>query len=196
MPSHPDVSPGSVASIDPEVRYRSPYSTREKIGRFLWAVVEKTVFRLSFPTWYGWRASLLRLFGARVGPQSQIRRTVHFECPWNFICGDHCAIGEHAIIYALGTITLGNRVSISQYSHLCAGTHDFQQKTLPLLRPPIVLKDDAWLGAEAFIGPGVTLHEGALLGARGSAFKDLDAWSMNAGNPARRIKDRPRIDLM
>lgn len=190
------MTPAQAPNSDPQARYRSPYSAREKVGRLVWALIEQTLFRFSFPTWYGYRAALLRLMGARIGPQSQIRRTVHFECPWNFTCGDHCAIGDRAIIYALGPISLGNSVSISQYSHLCAGTHDFHQKTLPLLRPPIVLKDNAWLGAEAFVGPGVTMHEGALLGARASAFKDLDAWTMYAGNPARRLKERPRIDRM
>lgn len=179
-----------------ELRYRSPYSTREKIARLLWSIVEKTLFRLTFPTWYRWRATLLRLFGARIGPRCQIRRTVHFECPWNFSCEDFCSIGDHAIIYALGPITLGRRVSIGQYCHLCAGTHDFNVVALTLLRPPIVLKDDTWLGADVFVGPYVTLHEGALLGARASAFKDLEPWSINVGNPARKIKDRPRIDLL
>ena len=181
---------------DPDIRYISPYTRREKIGRLLWAIAEKTIFRLSFPTWYGWRAAILRRFGAKVGPRCQIRRTAHFECPWNFSCGDHCAIGEHAIVYALGPITLGSRVTVGQYSHLCAGTHDFTKKSLPLVRPPVTLGDDVWLGAEAFVGPGITLREGALLGARGSAFKDLEPWTINVGSPARKIRDRPRIDLM
>jgi len=177
-------------------RYISPYSRSEKIKRLLWACVENTFFRWSFPTWYNYRAGLLRLLGAKIGRSSQIRRTVHFECPWNFTCGDHCAIGDRAIMYALGPITIHDRVSISQMSHLCAGTHDFKQKQLPLLRTPIVLKNDAWLGADAFVGPGVTMNEGALLGARGSAFKDLEGWTINVGNPARKVRDRPRIDLM
>lgn len=177
-------------------RYISPYSTGEKIKRLLWALTEQTLFRFSFTTWYGLRASLLRAFGARIGARSQIKRTAHFECPWNFSCGDQCAIGEHAIVYALGKITLGDRVCLSQYAHLCAGSHDLNHPTLPLLRPPITLKDDAWLLADSFVGPNVTLHEGAVLGARASAFRDLEPWSVNVGNPAKKIKDRPRIDQM
>jgi len=125
-----------------------------------------------------------------------IRRSVRFECPWNFSCGERCAIGNDAVIYALGPITLGHRVSISQFSHLCAGTHDFNDPLLSLVRPAIILKDDAWLGADAFVGPGVTLETGALLGARASAFSDLAAWTINVGNPARPVKARPRIDLI
>jgi len=181
---------------DPAERYLSPFTLREKIGRLLWSIAQGTLFRWSFPTWYAYRAALLRVFGARVGPRSMIRRTVRFECPWNFTCGDRCAIGGDAIIYALGPITLGNRVSISQYSHLCAGTHDFQDPVLPLLRPPITLHDDAWLGADSFVGPGVTMATGALLGARASAFSDLAPWTVHVGNPAKPVKPRPRIDLI
>lgn len=177
----------------PDGRYTSPYTRREKCGRLLWGLVEMTVFRYSFPTWYGFRNMLLRLFGATVGAKTGVKRTAHFECPWNFTCGESCAVGEYAIIYALGPITLGNRVSIGQYSHLCAGAHDMNHPALPLLRPPIVLEDDAWLMADAFVGPGVTMREGALLGARSSAFRDLDPWGVYVGTPARRIKDRPRV---
>lgn len=179
--------------IDDDARHVSPFSTREKIGRIVWAFVQATVFRLSFPTWYGWRNMLLRKFGASVHSSCRVRRTARFECPWNFTAGANCAIGEHVIVYALGPITLGRRVSVSQYSHLCAGTHDFSRFDMPLLRPSIVLKDDAWLGTDAFVGPGVTMHEGALLGARASAFTDLEAWSVNVGNPARKMRDRPRM---
>lgn len=177
----------------PDGRYRSPYTTKEKIRRLLWGLVEMTIFRYSFTTWYGFRNSLLRLFGAKVGARTGIKRTVHFECPWNFTCGESCALGEHAIVYALGPITLGDRVSVGQYSHLCAGAHDMNHPSLPLLRPPIVLEDDAWLMADAFVGPGVTMRQGALLGARSSAFRDLEPWGVYVGTPARRIKDRPRV---
>lgn len=183
----------SSPAIDDDARHVSPYSTAEKIGRMLWALVQASLFRFSFPTWYRWRVWLLRLFGARVDASCRIRRTARFECPWNFGAGPNCAVGDFAIVYALGPITLGRRVSISQYSHLCAGSHDFSRFDLPLVRPPITLEDDAWLGADSFVGPGVTMREGALLGARASAFSDLEPWSINIGNPARKVRERPRM---
>lgn len=179
--------------ITDDARHVSPFTMREKIGRLLWAFVQGTFFRFSFPTWYRWRIVMLRAFGARIDWSSRIRRTAKFECPWNVTIGPNCAIGDHVIVYALGPITLGRRVSVSQYTHLCAGSHDFTRRDLPLIRPPIILKDDAWLGADAFVGPGVTMHEGALLGARGSAFTDLAPWTMHGGNPARAIKPRPAM---
>jgi putative colanic acid biosynthesis acetyltransferase WcaF len=193
-----EVAPIELASperrelTDDEARHRSPYATREKVARLVWAFVQRTFFRSSFPTWYRYRNVILRVFGARIHPTCRIRRSARFECPWNFTAGRHCSVGDHAIIYSLGKITLGDRVSITQYSHLCAGTHDFSKCDLPLIRAPITIEDDAWLGADSFVGPRTTLHEGALLGARASAFKDLDAWTVYGGNPARPIRPRPR----
>ncbi len=174
-----------------ELRHRSPFTVRENVARLMWSMVQGTIFRFSFPTWYRYRVFLLRLFRAKIDPTCRIKRTVRFDCPWNVTAGRNCALGDHVIVYALGPITLGRRVTVSQYSHLCAGSHDFTHRYLPLIKPPITLENDVWLGADAFVGPGVTVHEGALLGARGSAFKDLDAWTIYGGSPARRIRERP-----
>jgi putative colanic acid biosynthesis acetyltransferase WcaF len=173
-----------------DARHVSPYSIRENVMRLLWAIVQATFFRFSYTTSYRYRAWMLNLFGAEIHPTCHIRRTARFECPWNVTAGRNCAIGDFAIIYALGPITLGDRVSISQYAHLCAGSHDFRYADLPLLRPPIVIKDDAWLGADSFVGPSVIIHEGVIVGARASVFKDLAPWGVYAGNPARRLRDR------
>lgn len=174
-------------------RHTSPYSAREKVGRMLWAIVQGTVFRWSFPTWYAWRRFLLRGFAARVHPTVRVRRTVRIECPWNLTLDADAALGDHAIAYCLGPITIGARVSVSQYAHLCAGTHDYRKRTMPLLRPPIVVGADAWIAADAFVGPGVTVGEGAILGACGVALKDLEPWTIYTGNPARAVKARPPL---
>jgi len=177
-----------------DARHHSPYSTREKLKRLLWAVTQATLFRWSFHTMNGWRAMLLRMFGARVGKPCMIRRTVRIECPWNLSIGNNVAIGDRATLYALGPITLGDRVTISQHVHLCAGTHDFDQPNMPLIRPPITIEADAWIAADAFVGPGVSVHEGAILGARACAFSDLKAWTIYGGNPAKAIKPRRHGD--
>lgn len=175
-----------------EDRHRSPYSTREKVGRLLWAMVQATVFRLSFHTWYRWRSFLLRRFGATIHHTCAIRRTVKIECPWNLSMGANSSIGDEAIIYCLGPVTIGDRVTISQYAHVCAGTHDYTQPHLPLIRPPIMIEDDVWVAAEAFVGPNITIGAGAILGARACAFKNLKPWTIYGGNPAMAIKMRPQ----
>ncbi len=175
-------------------RHRSPYSLGEKVRRVLWSVAEATLFRLTWPTWYGYRGWLLRRFGAKVDRQARVRRTCRFVCPWNVTLGANTATGDGVIFYALGSITVGKRVTISQYAHLCAGTHDYRDpEAMPLIRAAITVHDDAWVAADAFVGPGVTVGAGALLGARGVACKDLEPWTIYAGNPAKAIKPRETL---
>ncbi len=170
----------------------SPYTMREKVGRVLWNYLGQKAFRCTFHNWYGLRNALLRLFGAKVGTPVRIRPTVLVEQPWNLAIGNNSSIGDRAIIYCLGPITIGEHVSISQGAHLCAGTHDYRKLDMPLLRPPIVVRDFAWIAADAFGGPNVEFGEGVLLGARACAMKNLDAWTIYAGNPAQPVKARPR----
>ncbi len=173
-----------------EDRHVSPYSFQEKVWRMLWAVTQAIFFRFSFRTCDGWRRFLLRSYGATIGDSCVIRRTVNIECPWNLTMGDNSCLGDGVIVYCLGKVTIGDRVSISQYAHICAGTHDYSQEDMPLLRPPITISDDVWLGADSFVGPNVIVGEGAILGARGVAMRDLDAKTIYAGNPATIIKKR------
>jgi len=182
------VAPGA----DEADRARSPYSTGAKLARLLWAVVQATLFRHSFHTWYGMRNALLRAFGARVHPTARFRRTVRVEIPWNLAVGAGSSVGDGAILYCLGPVTIGQRVTISQHAHLCAGSHDHTKPGMPLLRPPIAVEDDAWIAADAFVGPAVRVGEGAILSSRGCAMKDLDPWSIYMGNPAQFVRHRDR----
>lgn len=174
-------------------RHVSTWTTREKIGRTLWYWVQATLFRLSPRPMYRWRAWLLRVFGADIHPTARLRPTVQIEVPWHLTIGESSSVGDLAILYCLGTIRIGRNVTISQYAHLCAGTHDFTRRDMPLLRPPIVVEDEVWLAADVFVGPEVTIGAGCVVGARSSVFEDLPAWSICVGNPARRVKERPRL---
>ncbi|MFN0131725.1 MAG: putative colanic acid biosynthesis acetyltransferase [Phycisphaerales bacterium] len=168
----------------------SPWTFREKVGRALWIIVRGSLFRFSWHNWYGWRRFLLRCFGARIGTSVNVRPTTRIEIPWLLSVGDYCSLGDYAVVYNLGQITLGRRVTVSQYAQLCAGTHDYTKPELPLLRPPISIDDNAWIAACAFVGPGVRVGQGAILGACGVAFKNLAPWTIYAGNPAHAVKER------
>jgi putative colanic acid biosynthesis acetyltransferase WcaF len=123
---------------------------------------------------------VLRLFGARVGAQAHVYASARIAMPWNLELGDFSAVGEHALIYNLGSVRIGAHATVSYRAHLCAGTHDFRDPKLPLLRPPIDIRPGVWIGTEAFIGPGVTVGDGALVGAR----------AVVVGNPARVVGTR------
>lgn len=159
------------------------------VRRVLWGI-GKLFFRFSPRPCFGWRRWLLRLFGARVGRHVHIYNSARIYMPWNLIIGDWSAVGENALIYNLGTVTIGQAVTISYRAHVCAGTHDFTRNDLSLLKPPVHIQDKAWIGTEAFIGPGVCIGEGALIGARTVVVKDVEPWTVVVGNPARVIKKR------
>lgn len=166
------------------------WSLKQNLIRAMWMLVGRPMFRLSFHNWYGVRRGLLRCFGAKVGPRAKIRPTCRIDIPWNVSIGADCLIGDDSILYALGPISIGDRTVISQYAHLCAGTHDYSSRSFKLIRPPVTVGSDCWIAADAFVGPGVTVGDHAVLGARSSAFKDMQAGWIYAGNPAKPIRPR------
>ncbi len=170
-------------------RSMAKYSRKELIARVLWGFAQP-LFRYSPRIFFGWRRFLLRLFGAIVGKYVNIYNSAIIYMPWNLEIGDWSAIGEHAYIYNLGKIKIGEKVTVSQRAHLCAGTHDYSDPVMPLLKPSIVIESQAWVAADAFVGPGVTIGEGSVVGARSVVVKDVEPWVVVAGNPARLIKKR------
>jgi putative colanic acid biosynthesis acetyltransferase WcaF len=165
------------------------YSKREMLARFCW-LFGKPLFRFTPRQLFACRNLLLRCFGAKIGRNTRFENSVHVQFPWMLEIGEYSAVGERVLIYNLGKVTIGDRVTISQLAHLCAGTHDYTCPEMPLQRLPIDIADDAWICADAFIGPGVVVHEGAVVGARSAVFKEVEPWAVVGGNPARRIKSR------
>jgi len=160
-------------------------------GRVLWSL-SRPLFALSPRPFWGWRRFLLRLFGSRLGRQVHVYPSVRITIPWNLSAGDHSAIGDRAIVYALGPITLGDRVTVSQGAHLCAGTHDYHDPAMPLLKLPITIDSDAWICADAFVGPGVRVGARAILGARCVVTKDVEPDAIMIGNPGRLLRRRTK----
>jgi len=165
------------------------YSPAELLQRVLWSV-GYLFFRLSPRPCFAWRRFVLRCFGARIGAHVNTYPSARVYFPWNLTAGDWTAIGENALIYNLGPITIGQKVTISHGAHLCAGTHDYRDPRMPLLKPPIRIGDQAWICADAFVGPGVLVGEGAVVGARAVVMQNVAPWTVVAGNPAKLIKKR------
>lgn len=174
----------------PPARNISSWTRREKIARLAWALAYRLLFRMTFHNWYGIRAAIVRLFGARLGRNVRLRRTVRIEIPWNLEIADDVSVGDEVILYSLGPIRIGARTFISQYAHLCAGTHDHTRGDYPLLRCPITIGQDCWIAVDAFVGPGVTVGDRTVVGARASVFKDLPPDVIAVGTPARPVKPR------
>ncbi|MFA6958632.1 MAG: putative colanic acid biosynthesis acetyltransferase [Thermoanaerobaculia bacterium] len=167
-------------------RASTKYTQREQLLRLLWCF-SSLLFQLSPRPLFGFRRALLRLFGARVGRAVNVYPSAVVVMPWNLEIGDFSSVGENALVYNLGKVTIGAQATISQRAHLCAGTHDYCDPAMPLLKPPITIGDQAWICADAFVGPGVAVGEGAVVGARAVAVKDVEPWSVVVGNPSRKV---------
>ncbi len=197
--SHPFVSAPDMSSLpdfpldNAANRAARKYSRREQLLRIAWTLGRWLM--LSPRPCFAWRRMVLRMFGARVGEQVHVYASTRIAMPWNVELGDWAAVGEEALLYSLGKIRIGAHATVSYRAHLCAGTHDFRDPALPLLKPPIDIRPGAWIGTEAFIGPGVTVGDGALVGARAVVVRNVAEHAIVAGNPARVIGTRRKPDL-
>ena len=156
----------------------------------LWWCVQATLFRGSPQFAYGFRRFLLRAFGAKVGIGVVIRPSATVTYPWKVTIGDYAWVGDGAVLYSLGDIEIGAHAVVSQRSYLCASDHDYQQPDFPIRSRKVTVGAQAWVAADVFIAPGVTVGEGAVIGARSSVFKDMPAGMVCMGSPCVPVKPR------
>ncbi|QAU48743.1 putative colanic acid biosynthesis acetyltransferase [Bradyrhizobium guangzhouense] len=178
------------ASVSNPLTGGPSFSLRNRLIRLLWNATWLLLASWTPPFMHSWRRFLLRLFGARVAATSGIYGSARIWYPANFEIGEHAYVGPRAIIYSMAKITLGDYSLVSQGAHLCAGSHDIDDPNFQLRAKPITVSARAWIAAEAFVGPGVCIGEGAVLGARACAFRDLSPWTVYAGNPAQELRRR------
>ena len=174
----------------PVPREQWPYSPGTYLLRACWRLAWFTVWHMTYWRIPGIRSTILRIFGARVGRGTSLRASTWVQMPWQLRLGERCLIGSGVNIYNLGEITIGDDTVVSQGAHLCAGTHDYTDHRFRLIRAPITIGDDVWVGADAFIGPNVKIGRLSVVGARSSVYRDLPEAKVCVGNPARPIKDR------
>jgi putative colanic acid biosynthesis acetyltransferase WcaF len=165
-----------------------PLSNR--IRRAIWSLVWLLLARWTPPPLHAWRVLVLRLFGARIGPRCRIYGSTRVWDPANLELGGNVLIGPGAIVYNQGHIAIGSDSVISQRAHLCASSHRIGDRHFQLVLKPIAIGARCWVAAEAFVGPGVTMAEGAVLGARGALFEDAEGYTVYRGNPAVVVANR------
>ncbi len=172
-------------------KYTTKFSLKNKLYRLAWGITKCLLFRpFGSVIFNKWRLFLLRCFGARIGNNSIVYSSANIWMPCNLVMGESCCIGPHTVVYNPNTITLGNKVTISQYTYLCGGSHDISDLALGFVSAPIVIKDFSWVCANCFVMMGVTIEEGCIIGATASLFKSTESWSVYGGNPAKFIKKR------
>lgn len=170
------------------MRHRSATPTfMNRAGRVLWGVVWRLVYRPSPRVLHGWRRVLLRMFGASIGEGAHPYPSARIWAPWNLTMGEGSCLGDHVDCYAVDRVTLEPYATVSQYTFLCTASHDYTVEEMPVITAPIRIGYRAWVAADVFVGPGVTIGEGAVVGARASVFRNVDPWTVVGGNPARII---------
>jgi putative colanic acid biosynthesis acetyltransferase WcaF len=190
-----DLRPQEVAGSPPSrtTRYRpSPHPLTNRLARAVWGAVWLILFRPSPRVFYGWRRFLLRVFGARIGHGARIHASARIWAPWNLEMGRYSCLSHRVDCYSVNTIRIGAYATVSQYGFLCAASHDPDSADMTLTTAPIAIGDHAWLAADVFVAPGVTVGEGAVIGARSSAFKHVPEWTIAVGNPSRVVRKRAR----
>lgn len=168
----------------------SPHSLGSRVKRVLWNVVQATVFRWIPRPLHSWRARVLRLFGARVSLKARVCPRARIWGPWNLVMGDYATLADDVDCYCVDTIEIGAHTTVSQYSYLCGATHDHEDPRFTLSPRPIRIGSSCWVAADVFVGPGVTIGDGTVVGARSSVFGDLPAWKVCVGTPARPVGER------
>ena len=176
----------------PDAYNRPAFSALNRARRLLWNTTWAVFGRLSPRPLHGWRAFLLRSFGATLGPHCHVYPGARIWAPWNLHCEDHVAIADAAEVYNPSPAYLGSHSILSQGAYLCGATHDYNDAAFPLISFEIRVGAYAWVCARASVLPGVKIAEGAVLGLGAIASRDLESWTVYSGNPAQPVRARQR----
>ena len=175
-------------SSDPLVKPVFPF--RDNLIRFFWNIAWLLLCRWTPNTLHKWRIFILKAFGARIGQQNFIYPTCKIWAPWLLVTGDVVTIGPGVEIYNPGGIDIGHHAILSQDAYLCGATHNYNEFAFTYLKKQIIIEPYVWICARAVVLPGVICMKGSVLGAASVMAKNMDSWTVYAGNPANPVKKR------
>lgn len=177
--------------MENEINFISPYSTGNRIKRMVWTICWN-VFARPFPksSANAWKVFLLKCFGAKIAKNAYVYSSARIFMPWNLIMEEQTCIGSEVKCYNAAPVILKKYATVSERAYLCTASHNISSPCHEQIANAIIIGQRAWIAAEAFIGPGVAIGEGAVVGARGCVFKDIEPWTVVGGNPAKFLKKR------
>ncbi|WP_372757571.1 putative colanic acid biosynthesis acetyltransferase [Mariniflexile sp.] len=172
-------------------QYQNTLSRKNQFVRFLWTITW-FLFARPLPRSIGrsWKLFLLRSFGAKVHKTAHVYSSVRIYAPWNLEMHAYSCLAPDVDCYNVDKVIIGEHTTVSQKTYLCTASHDITKSNYPLITAPIIIANQVWVGASAFIGFGVTIKQGAVVGATASVYKDVESWTIVGGNPAKFIKTR------
>lgn len=176
--------------MNKQIRPVSELPISNKLARMLWGVAWILLFRITPRPFHAWRCLVLGVFGARIGRGVRVYQSVKIWAPWNLTMGNRSCLGDYVDCYNVGEVCLEEGAIVSQYSYLCTASHDYDHHSNSLTFAPIRICKNAWIAADVFVGPGVTVGAGAVIAARSTVIKDVPEWTVVAGMPLRVIGQR------
>jgi putative colanic acid biosynthesis acetyltransferase WcaF len=173
-----------------DIIYKDTMPISSRLARMTWGIVWLFLFRPTPRPLFFWRNFLLKIFGASIGPRVHVYPSTCIWAPWNLTMAEGSSLAPGVDCYCMDKVSIGAWAVISQRSYLCTASHDIHSKDFNLITAPITIEANAWVAAEAFVGPGVKVGEGAVIGARACVAKDVKPWTIVVGNPAREVSKR------
>lgn len=168
----------------------TPLPIKTKIKKYLWLLINRTVFRLIPPPLIKPRLGLLRLFGASIHSTANVARSAIISCPWNLVMGRDSSICDGAWVDNLATVALEDNAIIGQQAIVLTGTHDIYNPEFPLILKPVKIGYGVWITTRCIVLPGVSIGPLAVVGAGSVVVHSLPGGMVYAGNPAIKIKKR------
>jgi len=184
MPNEQVVNPEQSSAFE------SPWSNGQRALRTLWEFCWFVFCRWTPKPCNPWRLFWLRVFEAKIEGKPFVHSRARIAIPWNLILHDRACLGDRANAYSLGEIEIGERATVAQEVYLSAASHDFSQPGMPLTTAKITIGPDAFIGARAFVLPGVTIGERSVIGACSVVTENVLPDVFAAGNPCRVLRPR------
>ena len=171
-------------------QFVSPWRVSERLRRVLWEFCWFIFCGWTPKPANPWRLFWLGVFDAKIEGTPFVHQRARIAVPWNLTLHDRSCLGDRANAYSLGEIEIGARAVVAQEAYLNTGSHDFSRPSMPLVVAKITIGEDAFVGARAFVMPGIKIGAHAIVGACSVVTKDVPENVVAAGNPCRILHPR------
>lgn len=170
--------------------FDSPWSISKRIKMIVWEYVWMLLCSWTPKPANSWRLLWLKLFGCTIYGKPFVHQRARIQIPWNLILHDRACLGDRTNAYTLGVIEIFEYATVGQEAYLCTGTHAFNKQSMNLITTKITIGKNVFIGARAFIMPGITIADNAIIGAGSLVTRNVESNAIMAGNPAKHIKFR------
>lgn len=165
--------------------YASPWSLSHRVKMFLWDYCWLILCSWTPKPANPWRLFWLKAFGATIYGRPFVHQRARIQIPWNLTLHHHASLGDRTNAYSLGKIEIHKHATVAQQAYICTGSHAFDLPEKNLVTSPIIIGAHSFVGARAFILPGVSIGKNAIVGACSVVTRSVPANTTVKGNPAK-----------